>query len=82
MALGKEKIMIQTAVEKELADKIADLAERMNVSVSKISAMLLEAAVENESWIIKAVTSRLAKQMYAALGIRKTKSTKGDLANE
>ena len=71
MAKDRETVKLQVTVDKELGQQIETLAERMEVSVSKMSAMLLDAAVEDNEWIVKAVTSRFAKSIARAVGLRK-----------
>jgi hypothetical protein len=66
MAIPENKVTIQIIVDRSLAEKIDKLAERMETSQSKMGAMLLEAAVEDEGPIIKFVTSDISKRIIRA----------------
>jgi len=72
MAIGPDKVRLQTVIDRKLADRIHSLAQRMEVSDSAMVYMLLEAVVANESWIINAVTTEFAKKVGRALGLSGT----------
>ncbi len=74
MAIGSDKARIQVVVDKEVAEKITDLADRMRWSQSKMAAVLLEAAIEDNEWVIRVVTSPFAQRVASAL--RRGKGTK------
>jgi len=82
MAKERESVKLQVTVDKELAQQIETLAQRMEVSVSKMSAMLLDAAVEDNEWIVRAVTSRFAKSIAEALGVSRKKAQQATSAAE
>ena len=63
-----ETVKLQVVVELQTAEKIGKLAERMKVSQSKMCKLLLEAAIEDNEWIINAVTSRFVTSVRQALG--------------
>ncbi len=67
----EEEVRITVTVSQETADRIETLADRMNASHSKMASWLLEAALDNETWIIKIVTSRVVKGLRAALTKKK-----------
>ena len=71
-----ETVKLQVVVEQETADKIGKLAERMKVTQSKMCKMLLEAAIEDNEWIINAVTSRFVTAVREALTTAKSKVRK------
>jgi hypothetical protein len=66
-----ETTKLQVVVETKTAEKIAELAERMKVSQSKMCKLLLEAAIEDNEWMIRAVSSRFADAVRRALGAGK-----------
>lgn len=72
MPVGPDKVRLNTTIDRKLADKIHALAERMKVSDSAMAYMLLEAAVDDEAWIVKAVTSAIGKKIGRALGLAGT----------
>ncbi len=67
MAIGDDKVRIQTIVDKKLGAKIDELAQRMRLSQSAMAAMLLEAAVQDNEWIIKVVSSNFARKLKSAV---------------
>lgn len=71
MAISEDNVRFQTVITKELAAEIGRLAGRMGMSESRMAAMLLEAAVRDEGWIVEAVSSNFAKKLYKAFGIPK-----------
>ncbi len=68
MPIGADKMRVQGVVDVELGERINELADRMGASQSQMVAMLLEAAVDDNEWLIAAVTSKLAKNIRAAFG--------------
>ncbi len=79
MAIAEDNVRVQSIIDRKLADKITELGERLGVSQSKMVYYLLEAAVEDEEWIIKTVTSKFAQKIYAAFGrkLRSERTGKG-----
>jgi plasmid maintenance system antidote protein VapI len=69
MPLGPDKVRLQTVVDLPLAEKIRDLAKRMQLSESALVYALLERAVESEGWVIKAVTTSTARRLARLFGI-------------
>lgn len=65
---GSEKVRITVTVDKAASDKIAELAQRMGASHSKMASMLLEAGLSDHAWIIRIVTSKIVKGLTQALG--------------
>ncbi|QEG36186.1 hypothetical protein [Bythopirellula goksoeyrii] len=63
-----EKVRMTVTVDKELADRVAELAVRMGASQSRMASMLLEAGLQDQEWIVKFVTSKTAKGLLKALG--------------
>lgn len=61
MAEHDASIRYQLTVKREIGEKINELASRMNLSQSKMVELLLDAAIEDNEWMIKLVTSRWAK---------------------
>lgn len=72
MPVGPGKRRVQAIIDDELAAKIQNLAQRMEVSESTCIYMLLDCVVTNESWLIKAVTSQFGKKLGRMLGIAGT----------
>ena len=62
-----EQVRITVSIDKKSAAKIAELAERMNASQSKMASWLLEAGLEDNERIIRIVTSRITKGLAEAL---------------
>jgi hypothetical protein len=69
MAMGSDKVRLQTVVDLPLAEKIRDLAKRTQLSESALVYALLERAVESETWVIKAVTSSTGRRLARLFGI-------------
>lgn len=69
MAISEDKLRVQSVIDKKLADKINELAERMECSQSKLIYMLLEAVVADEGWMIKLMTTQFGKSVAKRLGI-------------
>lgn len=72
---NEEKVRITVTVDRASADKIQELAGRMNTSHSRMASMLLEAGLENNEWIIRIVTSRVVKGLSEALGMKPSKNS-------
>ena len=72
----QEEVRITVTVSKDSAEKIAELARRMNTSQSRMASMLLQAGLENEEWIIKVVTSRVVSGLREALTGKKSPKKK------
>lgn len=53
MAISENKVRLQVVIDRATADKIEELADAMNTSVSRMSAALLEAGIEDNEWVIK-----------------------------
>ena len=68
MAISDDKVRLQAVVDRKVARKIELFADRMGLSQSKMMALLLESAVENDEWAIRLVTSNFARRVEAAFG--------------
>jgi len=77
MSIAEENVRVQSVIDRKLAEKITELGDRLGVSQSKMIYLLLEAAVEDQEWIIKAVTGSFARKVYSALGCKKQKRKAG-----
>ena len=69
MPIGPDKVRLHTTIDRRLAEKIHELAERMALSDSAMAYVLLEEAVADKEWIIRLVTNYYAKRAAGALGI-------------
>lgn len=69
MPIGPGKRRVQAIIDENLAAKIQDIAQRMEVSESTCIYMLLDCVVANEGWLIRAVTSQFGKKLGRLLGI-------------
>jgi hypothetical protein len=67
-----DKVRITVTIDRRSAEKVAELAQRMNASQSKMASMLLEAGLEDHEWIIRLVTSRVVTGLRDALGMWNT----------
>jgi hypothetical protein len=76
-----EKVRITVTVDRAASEKIAELAQRMGASHSKMASMLLEAGLSDHAWIIKIVTSKIVKGLTQALGYE-LKSSEDAISNE
>ncbi|QDT39373.1 hypothetical protein [Stratiformator vulcanicus] len=54
---GGSKVTVQLLVEQPTALRVERLAERLNLSTSKVAALLLESAIHSQGWLIKFVNS-------------------------
>ena len=68
MAIGKNKVKMQTVIDKELAEKIDYFAERFDVSQSKMISMILEIAIENDAWLMETMSSSAVKKIISVFG--------------
>jgi len=57
----QEEIRVQVPLSSDAVAKIDELAELMNVGRGRMVAMLLEAGIEDNEWIIRMVTSGYMK---------------------
>ncbi len=64
-----DKVRITVTIDRRLAEKVTELAQRMNASQSKMASMLLEAGLEDNEAIIRLVTSRVVTGLRDALGM-------------
>ena len=71
------KILVQTRIEAELAEKIDAFAERLNMSRAVFLSALLETAMEQNEWLIKLVASRYMKPVRDLLKSWGTGAKKG-----
>jgi predicted transcriptional regulator len=67
MAISPSKVRLQTVVHAELAQKIDELASRMGCSQSKMIELLLDAAVQDQEWIVRAASSNFARRLASKL---------------
>jgi len=70
MSIPEDKARIQSVVDKKVIKKIDEFAARFEVSQSRMVAIMLEVVVENDEWLIKVVTSKFAKRLYKAFGLK------------
>lgn len=64
-----EKTMLHFQVSKKLDAKLSDLAKRMGISKASMCGMLMEAGMEDNEFIIRAVSHPFAKRvLYAVRG--------------
>lgn len=77
MPVSDDKIQVTTVLERKLDERISNLADRMGVSKSSMIAMLLDAAIEENERIIQIVTSRFAKRLASAFGLKPKAAGKG-----
>jgi len=66
MAIGEDMVRLQVIVDRETAARIQECADAMGASVSRMSARLLVAAVDDNEWMIKNVfgpANRLQKRL-------------------
>lgn len=76
MSRERDTRRLQVTVGTATGAKIEELALRLNVSESKMVELLLDAAIEDNEWIIRAVTSRWAKALREVLAPKKRASSK------
>lgn len=63
----QDSIRVQVPLTPETIHKIDELAARMKLSRGRMSALLVEAAIEDHEWIIKAVTSKFMEPFVQAV---------------
>jgi metal-responsive CopG/Arc/MetJ family transcriptional regulator len=73
MPIADDKARIQAVVSKELVEKIDHLAERFEVSQSKMVSIMLEACLENDEWLMKLMSSAAAKKIARVFGVKNKK---------
>lgn len=64
-----ETIRFTVTIDKQIYQKIGELAERLGVSQAKMASMLLEAGVQDNEWVIRMVTSRVADGLRDVFGM-------------
>lgn len=69
----QERVRMQVLVEPEVAAKIDELAERLNLSRSNFLERLIGEGLKDNEWVIRAVTSPMAESIIEVLGVRKGK---------
>jgi len=67
------KVKVYGVISEATNKKIVEFAERFEVSQTKMVTIMLETIVENDEWLIKAVTSKFAKRLYKAFGLKPKK---------
>ncbi|MEX0701308.1 MAG: hypothetical protein WD069_04370 [Planctomycetales bacterium] len=72
MAVSENKVRVQAMVDSGLERKLNELADRMGVSQSQMMYWLLEAAIEDNEWIIGMVTGKFATKMREVLGKKRS----------
>ena len=82
MPIAEDNERLQTVVRRETAEKIREYAQRMEVSESKMICYLLEAAIEDNDWVIRAATSGFAKRLAKAFGVKKKGTRGGRVASD
>lgn len=68
--MGKQaddKVMVHICITKDLDKRIAELANRMDISKAALGSYLLEAAVQDNEFIIKAVSHPMLKRAIRAV---------------
>lgn len=67
MPIPDHKIRLQTIVDRKLARKIEAMATRMGIGQSRMIYYLLDAAVQDEAWVARAIAGTFAKRVRTAL---------------
>lgn len=62
-----KQVRITVTVEASTAAKIAELAERMNASQSKMASWLLEEGIKDNEWLVRIVTARVVTGLREVL---------------
>lgn len=65
-----DAVRVQVTLTAETGAKIKELADRLNLSESKMIQFLLDAAIEDNEYIIKLVTGRFANAIAGVFGKR------------
>lgn len=60
-------IRVQVPVSPANLRKIDELAERLKISRGRMSSLLVEAAIDDHEWIIRAVTSKFMQPIVQAV---------------
>lgn len=68
-----ERIRMQVFVSPEVAKKIDELSDRLNMSRSNFLERLIGEGLKDNEWVIRAVTSPMAETIAEVLGVRKSK---------
>ena len=71
-----ETIRFTVTIDKTHYRTIGELAERMGVSQAKMAALLLEAGVQDNEWVIRMVTSRVANGLREVFGASRSSKRK------
>lgn len=72
----KNKVRLQAMVDPDLAEKVKELSDRLDMSQSMFLGILIKHAVEDEEWIIRLVTSRFVAPLRDLIRGRKKKGPK------
>ena len=67
MPIPDHKVRLQTIVDRKLARKIEDMAARMGIGQSRMIYYLLDAVVQDEAWVARAIAGTFAKRVRTAL---------------
>jgi predicted O-linked N-acetylglucosamine transferase (SPINDLY family) len=67
MPIPDSKVRLQTIVDRKLARKIEDMANRMGIGQSRMIYYLLDAALQDEAWAARAIAGTFAKRVRTAL---------------
>ena len=67
MSDTSEEIRVQVPLSAATVAKVDELAELMNVGRGRMAAMLLEVGIEDNDWIIRAMTSGYMKPVRAMI---------------
>ncbi len=71
-----EKTMLHFQVPRTLDAKISELSQKMGISKASMCGMLMEAAIEDNEFIIRAVAHPLAKRVMFAVSGKKAGNVK------
>lgn len=63
----QDSIRVQVPLTPETVRRIDELAERMKLPRGRMSALLVEAAIDDHEWIINAVTSKYMQPVVKAI---------------
>jgi len=69
----ENKVRLQAMVDPDIAEKVKELAERLEMSQSAFLGLIVKHGIEDEEWIIRAVTSRYVKPVRDYLQRRRSK---------
>lgn len=65
--LADSKVMVHLCVSKDVDKRLAELAERMELSKAAFGGMLLDAGLEDNDFIIRAATHPAVKRVMKAI---------------